>query len=191
MSQLDFQLQYDIIVGAITSPLFRNPIKNFIDKHCGSFLDVDENTIEQGNLFTKFNQLVESLLENVLKEYGLTEESFALIAEKGLKHPQHSKYFNQLVSMGDYNYFKSIMMKRNYQLVKQLESKMQQKENAQKKGEGQVQNQRKANEESTEAEKKDIEKAIKLSLQMRDKERRMEIIEKEELKVFCVYYYYL
>ena len=32
---------YDYIFGKISSPEFRNPIKNFIDENCSSFIDVD------------------------------------------------------------------------------------------------------------------------------------------------------
>lgn len=168
------QEQYDLIVGEITSPMFRNPIKNFIDQNCGSFIDVDENTFEQGALFNEFTQLIENLLFDLLTKHNLSETTFAQIAEQGLQHQTHYKYFKQLISFGDYNYFKSLMTKRNYQLIKQLECYMREKESSAKANKIQQNN----------SEDQDLDKAIKVSLQLADKMRRMKIIEEEELKVY-------
>lgn len=49
MSDLDWI--YDFVFGKITSPVFRNPIKDFIDDNCTYFLDMEENTFQQGALF--------------------------------------------------------------------------------------------------------------------------------------------
>ena len=172
------QEQYDLIAGEITSSIFRNPIKNFIDQNCGSFIDVDENTFEQGALFNEFTQLIENLLSNLLIKYNLSETTFAQIAEKGLQHPTHYKYFKQLISFGDYNYFKSLMTKRNYQLIKQLEYFMKEKEASAKRNKIQQYN----------TEDQDLDKAIQVSLQLAEKMRRMKVIEEEELKVYIYLY---
>ena len=179
MSELDEKSQYDIILGAIRSPIFRNPIKNFIDQNCGSFMEVDENTFEQGALFNEFTQLVETSLTELLNEYHINEEIFLKISEKGLQNPGHKKYFEQLISFSDYNYFKDLMTKRNYQLIQHMENLMRGKDPAKEKA-TKIKQQK-------EREDKELKEAITLSLQMDDKMRRLQMIEEEELKVCYVY----
>ena len=47
---------YDYIVETISSPQFRNPIKEFIDKNCESFIGIEENSFEQGKIFKEFTE---------------------------------------------------------------------------------------------------------------------------------------
>ena len=46
---------YNWICFKISSPAFRNIIKDYIDDNCNIFIDVDENTFQQGKLFNEFN----------------------------------------------------------------------------------------------------------------------------------------
>jgi hypothetical protein len=156
-----------------------------------TFIDVDENTFEQGELFKELNQLLENLLQEVLEDGQLTQEDFLQAAEKGITDPKYKKYFNQVINFGDYNFFKTIMTKRNYQIIKMAEQQMA---NAQKMAEeGQEQNKEEENynnEQRTkelvakllEEEKKEYDEAIKQSLEEEDKRRRIAAIEEEELR---------
>ena len=115
---------YNWICFKISSPAFRNIIKDYIDDNCNIFIDVDENTFQQGQLFNEFNQLLENLLGDLLVEGGITQEQFLEAAQKGLEDKQYKKYFDQILNFSDYNYFKSIMTKRNYTLIKKVEEQM-------------------------------------------------------------------
>ena len=115
---------YNYVAKRISGPTFRNPLKNFIDENCITFIDVDENTFEQGQLFKELNQLLENLLDDVLKDGQLTQEDFLKAAERGIEDKQYKKYFNQVINFGDYTFFKSIMTKRNYQIIKMAEQQM-------------------------------------------------------------------
>ena len=46
---------YNFVAKRISGPSFRNPLKNFIDENCTTFIDVDENivllSIKINNLF--------------------------------------------------------------------------------------------------------------------------------------------
>ena len=157
---------YDYIFGKISSPEFRNPIKNFIDENCSSFIDVDENTFQQGALFNEFTQLVDNLLEKILQDCNLTEEQFVLASKKGLDNEKHKKYFEQLISFNNYNYFKNMMTKRNYQFIQMAEEAMKidmkvlEKLLATKK-------------EQKEREEKQIQSAIKMSLALEDEKNEV------------------
>ena len=180
---------YYFVAKRISGPSFRNPLKNFIDENCITFVDVDENTFEQGQLFKELNQLLENLLDEVLKDGELTQEEFLEAAERGISDPKYKKYFNQVINFGDYTFFKTIMTKRNYQIIQMAEQQMQnaQSMKEQKKEEGKVEVD--ANQKTKELvaklieeENQDFNEAIKQSLAEEDKRRRIAAIEEEEMR---------
>ena len=124
LNKNDPELLYNWVTKKISSPSFRNPIKNFIDLNCSTFVDIDENSFEQGQLFNELNQLLENLLQNVLEEGQITQEDFLKVAERGLEDSHYKKYFTQIINFSDYNFFKTIMTKRNYQIIQLAERQM-------------------------------------------------------------------
>ena len=72
---------YDCICQIVKSPEFRNPMKDFIDENCNSFIGVEENTFEQGALHKEFIELVDNLLETLTKDIGITNKMFCLAAK--------------------------------------------------------------------------------------------------------------
>ena len=197
---------YKWLTFKITNPSFRNIIKDFIDDNCSLFIDIDENTFQQGQLFNEFTQLVENLLGDLLAEGGISQEQFLAAAERGLSDEKYKKYYDQLLNFADYNYFKSLMTKRNYQLIKKIEEEIakQQQEREKKKQEeierqlrienqkkGSTKTEREIEEEKqrillhqflNQEEEEELQKAIQQSLEIQDEKRRMQIIEEEELK---------
>ena len=118
----DYDWIYDLVIEIISSPEFRNPIKDFIDENCDSFVGSEENTLEQGKIFKNFIEFIDSLLESFIIEIGISEEMFILAAKKGIENPKnkmHKKYILQLISFTNYLYFKNLMTKRNIQLEQQ------------------------------------------------------------------------
>ena len=120
----NFQELYQKVSKSISEPAFRNPMKNFIDENCSSFVDVSESSFQQYELFKEFNQLLENLLQEVLIKLNITKEDLLKAAEYGIKDPKYKKYYNQIINFGDYNFFKLIMTKRNYQIIKMAEQQM-------------------------------------------------------------------
>ena len=107
-----------------------------------------------------------------MKDYCISDEMFLAASQKGIEHPKHKKYFEQLINFNDYNYFKKMMCKRNYQILKQAELAMNSKEyKAMKsKNEGKF-------------DQKDIEEAIKISMKEAEDKKKLEALEDEDLKV--------
>ena len=193
---------YNWLALKISSPAFRNVIKDFIDDNCSLFIDVEENTFQQGQLFNEFTQLVENILNDVLVEGGLTQEQFLAAAEKGLQDQKYKKYFDQLLNFTEYNYFKKIMTKRNYQIIKKIEEQIaQQNEEKQKKAQEEIEKKIKNESKSktdrekeeekqrvllnqllNQEEEEDLQKAIQKSLELEEEKRKIAIIEEEELK---------
>ena len=108
---------YNTVYKLLISKEFKNKIEEFIDQNCILFLPgIEENTIEQGEIFNQFVSLIENYLEEKIKELNLTEEMFINVTKKGLENPRDKKYFGFLISFTNYIYFKNLMIKRNIQL---------------------------------------------------------------------------
>ena len=168
---------YNYIITTISSKDFRNPIKDYIDENCQIFFDVTENTFQQGALFNEFTQLVDNLLDKFIKSKGITDEMFLLSAKKGIENPnkpRDKKYFEQLMAFNNYNYFKNMMTKRNYQILKLIEEEMIKKGEEKKVFENKEQKKQFNDEE--------VKQAIQMSLEEQDQARRLKAIEEEDLK---------
>ena len=189
---------YNWLALKIKNPSFRNIIKDFIDDNCSLFIDVEENTFQQGQLFNEFTQLIENILGDLLLEGGITQEQFLTAAERGLNDPNYKKYFDQLLNFSDYTFFKKMMTQRNYHLIQEVEKEMEkkQKEKEIKKKEqnetkGKNKKERNLEEEEqrkllyqmlNKEEEEDLQKAIQKSLEIEEERRRIAVIEEEELK---------
>ena len=173
----DLDWMYDYILQTIRSPEFRNPIKDFIDDNCNTFIGLEENTFEQGALHKQFVQLIDNLLETLTKDIGITEEMFCLAAKKGLNEPKAKKYFEQLISFTNYNYFKNLMTKRNFQLEElAYKQMMADKEKNQDVNEEELEKKRK------EMEENELQCALKMSLAVEEEKKKLQEIEDEELQ---------
>ena len=158
---------YNWVAKKVSGPSFRNIIKDFIDDNCSLFIDIEENTFQQGQIFNEFNQLLENILNDVLEEGGLTQDQFLEAAQRGLEDKKYKKYFDQILNFGDYNFFKRCMTKRNYALIKKFEEQISQ----QKK---EIEEQRIQEEEKN----KQLEKELEME---KEKEKELEM-EKEKEK---------
>ena len=177
----DFDWMYDVVFQIIRSPEFRNPIKDFIDDNCNTFIGQEENTFGQGALHKQFVQLIDNLLDTLTKDLGITEEMFCLAAKKGLNEPKAKKYFEQLISFTNYNYFKNLMTKRNFQLeelaYKQMMADKNNNENEEEgEDEEELEKKRKLMEEN------ELQCALKMSLAVEEEKKKLEEIEDEELQ---------
>ena len=166
---------YEYILQTIRSPEFRNPIKDFIDDNCNTFIGLEENTFEQGELHKQFVQLIDNLLDTITKDIGITEEMFCMAAKKGLSDPKAKKYFEQLISFTNYNYFKNLMTKRNFQL-EELAYKQMMADKNENEDEEELEKKRK------EMEENELQCALKMSLAAEEEKKKLEELEDEELQ---------
>ena len=157
---------YNWVAKKISGPSFRNIIKDFIDDNCSMFIDIEENTFQQGQIFNEFNQLLENILNDVLEEGGLSQEQFLEAAQRGLEDKKYKKYFDQLLNFSDYNFFKKCMTKRNYTLIKRFEEQI-------------AQQNKEIEEQKLEEERKEKEKELEKEI---EKEKIKEEINEGEKK---------
>ena len=187
---------YNWIAYKVSCPEFRNPIKNYIDENCSTFVDIDENSFEQGQLFNEINLLIENLLKDVLEEGQISQEDFLKAAERGMEDKKYKKYFNQIINFGNYTFFKSVMTKRNYQIIQMAEKQMKQESENQTKNQTQNENNQVENEggqmnnelnpqivaQMLENEQAELNEAIRQSLEEEEQKRRIAVIEEEEMR---------
>ena len=178
---------YDLALQIICSPEFRNPIKNFIDENCESFIGEEENSLEQGELHKKFISLIDRLLESSLKEFGITDNMFLLAAKRGLEDPENKKYFEQLISFTNYMYFKNLLTKRNLHLeelaLREMKSKIESDSSKEKTSSKEREEQIQQFEQLAKIkEEKELAAAIQMSLALEEEKKKLQAIEDEEIK---------
>lgn len=120
----DLESLYNWIAYKVSCPDFRNSIKDFINDNCSIFIDKEENISEYEQIFKQFKKLINDLLKDILYEGKISKEEFTKMVERGKEDIKYKKYFKQLLAFKDYNYFKSIITKRNIELSQIAKNKI-------------------------------------------------------------------
>ena len=115
---------YYWIANKISSYEFRNKIKKFIDEKCDIFFDDNEQSFQHGQIFNSMNLLIEKQLKSILEEGNITEEDYKNASERGKTDIKYKKYFNQIEKFKQYPFFKSVMVKRNKEMMLMAEKQM-------------------------------------------------------------------
>ena len=160
---------YKKFAQIITGPNFRNPIKDFMDENCTVFTEAEENTFEMGGYYNEFLKLLENLLNKIKKELNITEDQFLEIMNRGVNDPKYKRYFQQLINFNNYQYFKKIMVNRNYQIIKIIENEM-------RKRRGNIKEKKENDEYHNQ-----LEIAKQISLQEAEELRKLKALEEQEL----------
>ena len=105
--------------------------------------------------------MIENLIDKFLNDLGVNEEQIETQIIKGLKIPHHRKIFEQLLIVDNFIVFKKLMVKRNKELELEAFNELEQLENEETIGTGEVSRFEKLNLEKDQAE---IEYAIAMSL---------------------------
>ena len=96
---------------AVMAPDFRDPIVAFCRQHCYAFHPgVEENTLEQHELFTRYEELTEARIEKELSARipGFEMAKFeAMLAQPGKAEALSGDVLDLLMSFGDFDEFKS------------------------------------------------------------------------------------
>ena len=107
--------------------MWKNPILEFIDKHCLQFDDEDENKLEYTAIHNvmfsltssnshvivqDFKKLVDGKLEKFIKELGIDSDVFVTACELA-SEKIHKSIVNQLLAVENFLLFKRMMLARN------------------------------------------------------------------------------
>jgi len=58
------------------SPIWKNPIQEFIDEYCFNFEDLEENHFSYTDIHNKFIKMVDDMLENLILDIGINGDIF-------------------------------------------------------------------------------------------------------------------
>ena len=175
MSTSKIENVYDSVVKRITGPLFRNPIRDFLDENCNHFVDVKENTLEMGLYFKEFSKLIDSLLQKIYKDFDITEDEFAVIFQRGLNDNNCQRYFTQLRNFSNFNFFKKLMIDRYYKIIRLVENELRKRKGLLEQNNDE--NDNFCNEMNEAKKKSKLE-----SLNENEKNRRLKVLEEVEIQ---------
>ncbi|PNW69822.1 hypothetical protein CHLRE_19g751247v5 [Chlamydomonas reinhardtii] len=115
-SKLDAETQrFDRIVGALEEVLldeeFEELRESFCRENCQHFEDSDENKLIYTDIFSKYTSLVESTIDQRLKQAvpGFSMQEFMGLLESH-KDSLMSDVFDLLLSLADFEAFKEVML---------------------------------------------------------------------------------
>ncbi|KXZ48546.1 hypothetical protein GPECTOR_27g717 [Gonium pectorale] len=107
--------RFDRIVGALEDvlmdPEFEELREGFCRENCQHFEDSDENKLIYTDIFSKYTELVESMIESKLKQAvpGFSMAEFMTLLESH-KDNLMAEVFDLLLSLADFEAFKEVML---------------------------------------------------------------------------------
>ena len=107
---------FDMIIGFLRSPRWKTPVMSFLDEKCIEFDGEEENKLDHTATHAEFKTLVEGLLEELMKDLGVSDSQFVQACEKASKNPVHQKIVDQIMAVDNFLSFKKLMVKRNNEL---------------------------------------------------------------------------
>jgi hypothetical protein len=107
---------YDYIKQYLVSPIWRNPLLDFIEENSIIFEDVEENKFEYTKIFQEFTGLTALLLETMIDEIGIPEKTLEKCIIKGIKSERDAKIFKQILLCDNFEAFKRVMVTKNKEL---------------------------------------------------------------------------
>lgn len=124
INKINFEKNYIEVVDYIKSVTFRAPMKKFIDNNCEHFENKEENSHFNKQLHDEFKTLVENLLIAIKEDLSINDNDFLKIAKVGLEHSIDKPYFEQILNVDNYEWFKTVMVKRNLLLKEEAKKLM-------------------------------------------------------------------
>ena len=174
MKEKKINKEYKKVCKFLSSEKFRKPIKDFIDDNCEKM-----NTENIQELHKKFVQMIEESYHNFLKENEIDEQLHNLFVQKSLNDTdeKNKEHFQQLELIKSENYLKTLLNKRNVQIIekrRKKEEEERQKEEEERKKKEKKEEERKKKEEEERKKKEEEEKRKK------EEERKRKLEEKKE-----------
>jgi ADP-ribosylation factor 2-binding protein len=107
-------------------PDFEDARETFCRSNCGVFEDNDENKLIYTDIFSRYTELVEGSIEKRLKEAvpDFDMQKFQVMLD-ARKDELMSEVFDLLLSLGDFETFKEVMLSYKEELSQDASSSMQ------------------------------------------------------------------
>ena len=122
----DMEWLSDYILAFLKSPSWVAPIAQFVDEQCIIFEDEEENKLEYTECHQEYKELIDSRFAAHLLEIDVTGEQFEQFCQRGLStNPTlHRVLVEQLLSADDFLIFKAMMTKRNADLYREAQRRV-------------------------------------------------------------------
>uniref|UniRef100_A0A8C7YGB7 Cilia- and flagella-associated protein 36 n=1 Tax=Oryzias sinensis TaxID=183150 RepID=A0A8C7YGB7_9TELE len=105
------------IVGYLGSPEWVIPVTDFMEHKCTVFDDEDENKLSYTEIHQQYKTLVERLLENYMREVGISERQFLdACSSPFAKSKTLQTVFQPVLATDDFQMFRSLMVQKNLEL---------------------------------------------------------------------------
>jgi hypothetical protein len=117
---------YDYVRQYLISPIWRNPLLDFIEENCLLFEDQEENKFEYTKVFQEFTGLSALLLESMIEEIGISEKTLEKCIIKGIRSERDNKIFRQILLCDNFLAFKKMMITKNKELEVEALTKIHQ-----------------------------------------------------------------
>ncbi|CAD2214237.1 The ARF-like 2 binding protein BART, putative [Angomonas deanei] len=110
------------IVQFSYSPMWRNPINEFVDDHCFLFDNDEEMKLEYTSFHIQFKKLVDTLLTDFVTELGISLELAQQALQNSLADPKFAenkatkRLLTFIFAADDFRSFHRMMVKRNIEL---------------------------------------------------------------------------
>ena len=180
MKEKKINKEYKKVCKFLSSEKFRKPIKDFIDDNCEKM-----NTENIQELHKKFVQMIEESYHNFLKENEIDEKLHNLFVQKSLNDTdeKNKEHFQQLELIKSENYLKTLLNKRNVQIIekrRKKEEEERQKEEEERKKKEEEERKKKEEEERRKKEKEERKKKEEEEKRKKEEERKRKLEEKKE-----------
>ena len=84
-----------------------------MDSKCTIFEDNETNKFAYTEIHNEFKKLFEKLFAEMIQNLGITEEIVFKACETAYNSPETRSFVESIVSVGDFLYFKKLMIERN------------------------------------------------------------------------------
>ncbi|KAI0220419.1 Cilia- and flagella-associated protein 36 [Lamellibrachia satsuma] len=124
MATLKNERIYDELLCYLGDPVFQIPVRTFMDEHCLIFDPSIEPGEEHHIVHTRYKRLIDTLLDSLCKDSGITLdegiESINKMSETPDIRDVFHVLFEQVAAANDFNIFLPVMIKRNIMIQEQV-----------------------------------------------------------------------
>ncbi|KAM4770904.1 cilia- and flagella-associated protein 36 [Rhinophrynus dorsalis] len=113
----DVEWILESVLGLLSGPVWKGPVMEFVEQKCSVFDDEEENKLSYTEIHSEYKELVEIILEQHLKDIGISEEQFQEACMDPLAHsPEFKNILQPILAVDDFKMFKAMMLQRNIEL---------------------------------------------------------------------------
>ena len=108
------------ILQFVSSPSFLTELQDFKEENCLTFNTEEESTHQHFILFKSYSKLLESKLEKLVADLGISGADFCEAAFSCYNEPRYRRFVEELFCIQDFLFFKKTMIRENRKLESEI-----------------------------------------------------------------------